>query len=153
MPRESSRYPAVLFAFVLLAAAASAWSADSAGTIKFASGAVTVARASGAAAASVGERVFPGDRIVTGKDGYVGLMLHDDTRLSLGPSSEMLIKDFRFNLSSYVGDMALALIKGTAMVVTGLIAKQSPDSVTITTPTTTVGIRGTEFIVEVEPEG
>lgn len=151
MTGYANHFQQVLIGILLLGASACAWGEHSAGTIKFVTGSVTIIHAPPALLpAAVGQRVFPGDRLVTGADGFVGLILHDDTRLSMGPGSELLIKDFEFNLSSYVGKVALSFIKGTAMVVTGLIAKHSPDRVNIATPTATVGIRGTEFIVEVE---
>jgi hypothetical protein len=79
-------------------------------------------------------------------------MLYDDTRLTIGPGSELLIREFEFNPSSYAGDLAVSFLKGTARVVTGLIGKHAPDSVHFYTPTATIGIRGTEFVVDVEPE-
>ncbi len=147
-----NRFQQVLTAVVLLSASICAAADErSAGTIKSVSGSVTVIHTPATARpVAVGQRVFPGDRLVTGADGSVGLILHDDTRLSLGPSSELLIKDFDFSLTSYIGEVALSILRGTAMVVTGLIAKFSPEHVNIETPTAKVGIRGTEFIVEVE---
>jgi len=41
-------------------------------------------------------------------------------------------------------------LKGSFAVITGLIAKLSPQSVKISTPTATIGIRGTEFVVKVD---
>ena len=48
------------------------------------------------------------------------------------------------------GSLIASLLKGTFSVVTGLIAKHSPNSVTFKTPTMTLGIRGTEFVVDVD---
>src|SRR3974390_2737710 len=128
----------------------SAWAEQSAGTIKSVTGNVTVIRVSSpAVSASVGQQVMAGDKLVTGADAYVGLMLRDDTRLSLGPKSELLVKSFHFTPHSYAGEVTLNFLRGTAMFVTGLIGKHSPDRVNLSTPTTTIGIRGTEFIVEV----
>ena len=62
-------------------------------------------------------------------------MLYDDTRLTIGPSSEMLIREFEFNPSSYAGDLAVSFLKGTMRVVTGLIGRNSPENVRFNTPT------------------
>ena len=86
---------------------------------------------------------------MSGRDSYVGVMLYDDTRLTIGPSSEMLIREFEFNPSSYAGDMVVSFLKGTMRVVTGLIGRNSPENVRFDTPTATIGIRGTEFVVDV----
>jgi hypothetical protein len=129
----------------------SAWCADTAGTVKTTSGHATVIRGQGTPLAiAVGQKVFAGDRIVTGPDGYAGITMDDDTRLSVGPKSELLIREFRFDANSNDGAMALSFLKGTVMVVTGLIAKYAPEKVDLRTLASTIGIRGTEFLVEVD---
>ena len=144
-----------LAAIVLLAAlSATAWSADGAGTIKTLSGSATITRAASGLPLPVaaGQRVYAGDRIATGPGSYVGVMLHDDTRLTIGPGSELLIREFEFNPSSYAGDLAVSFVKGTARVVTGLIGKHAPERVRFQTTTVTIGIRGTEFVLDLEPD-
>lgn len=145
------RWLALAFACV---AGASAADPDAAGVVKTSQGAVTVERAGGASSAMPGMPVFTGDRVRTGVDGYVGITLRDDTRLTAGPHSTLLITDFRFNANTNNGSLVASLLRGTFSVVTGLIAKHSPKQVEFRTPTMTMGIRGTEFIVDVagEPE-
>jgi hypothetical protein len=130
----------------------SAWSAEGAGTIKTLTGAATVTRDSSVLPLAAGQRVFSGDRVVSGRDSYVGIMLHDDTRLTMGPGSELLIREFEFNPNSYAGGLSVSFVKGTARVVTGLIGKHAPERVRFQTPTADIGIRGTEFIVDLETE-
>ena len=137
---------------ILLAGAASAWSAEGAGTVKTLTGSATVSRDSSVLPLAMGQRVYPGDRIVAAQNSYVGIMLHDDTRLTIGPGSELMISEFEFNPSSYAGSLAVSFLKGTARVVTGLMAKHAPERVHFYTPTATIGIRGTEFVVDLEPE-
>lgn len=137
---------------ILLAVSANAWSAEGAGTIKTLTGSATVTRDSSVLPIAIGQHVFPGDRIVSGRDSYVGIMLHDDTRLTIGPGSELLIREFEFNPSSYAGGLAVSFLKGTVRVVTGLIGKHAPERVRFHTPTATIGIRGTEFVVDLETE-
>lgn len=138
--------------FIMLAVSANAWSADGAGTVKTLAGSGTVIRESSVLPVAPGQLVYPGDRIVSARDSYVGIMLYDDTRLTLGPSSELLIREFEFNPSSYAGDLAVAFLKGTVRVVTGLIGKNAPEKVQFSTPSATIGIRGTEFVVDVEAQ-
>ncbi len=137
---------------ILWAVSAVAWSAEGAGTIKTLTGSATVTRDSSVLPIGIGQRVFSGDRIASGPDSYVGIMLHDDTRLTIGPGSELLIREFEFNPNSYAGGLAVSFLKGTARVVTGLIGKHAPERVRFDTPTTRIGIRGTEFVVDLEPE-
>jgi hypothetical protein len=134
----------------LLAICANVWGADGAGMVKTLAGSATVVRDAAVLPIAPGQHVFPGDRIVSGRDSYVGIMLYDDTRLTIGPGSELLIREFEFNPSSYAGDLAISFLKGTMRVVTGLIGKHAPENVRFNTPTATIGIRGTEFVVDVE---
>jgi hypothetical protein len=134
----------MLFATV----ASSAGAAQSAGLVKTLSGSATVVRGSSVLTVKLGQRVFPGDRIATASTSYVGITLRDDTRISLGPNSEFAIREFDFNPSSYAGGLFASFIKGTARVVTGIIGKHAPERLKFTTATATIGIRGTDFIVD-----
>src|ERR1051326_104688 len=125
-----------ILAFVLLAGstAASAQS-TTAGRIKTATGAVRVVHTGSEFPAQPGQTVYQGDLIRTGRDGRIGVTLNDDTRLSLGPDSELRID--RFSYAPAEGQLALAikLVRGVAAYVSGRIAKLAPDSIRIETPT------------------
>ncbi|WP_232511899.1 FecR domain-containing protein [Herbaspirillum sp. meg3] len=121
------------------------------------------AQASGAQAASppstsppvivhVGDRLFSGDRVVTGDGAAVGITLRDDTLVSLGPKSTFVLEQYNFNESSGEGNVAVRVVKGTLRYVTGLIGKHAPERQQVMTPTATIGIRGTDFIVDVASE-
>ena len=138
-----------LAAAMTIASAASAADLDAAGTVKTSQGSVSIDRAGRALPAVPSTPVFAGDRVRTGADGYVGITLRDDTRLTAGPQSTLLITDFQFYANTNAGSLVASLLKGTFSVVTGLIAKHSPQKVEFTTPTMTLSIRGTEFIVDV----
>ena len=122
---------------------------DVAGLVKKTSGSVHVERDGQRLPAVIGMPVQAADRLVTGADGVVGITLKDDTLLAAGPGSSLLIERFAFNPTTHEGGMLLQLTRGTVRAVTGLIARLSPQSVQVRTPTSTAGIRGTEFIVEV----
>ena len=47
--------------------------------------------------------------------------------------------------------MLVSLLRGSLRMATGLIAKVKPEQVKVTTPTTVIGVRGTDFIVEENP--
>lgn len=147
------RYALVLtLAAIFWATSVSAAEPEAAGTIKTAHGSVTIDRAGKQVDASVGTQVFVGDRVHAGPKSYVGITLHDNTLLTAGPDSTLLVTQFRFNAESQEGTMLVSLLKGTFSLVTGLIAKRSPEAVTFKTPTMTLGVRGTEFVVEVSGE-
>jgi hypothetical protein len=142
----------LLGAVTLWAVSCAAGAAQSAGVVKTLSGQATITRESASLPVAPGQRLFAGDRISAGAGSYVGVTLHDDTRLAIGPGSELLIREFEFNPSSYAGGLAISFLRGTARVITGIIAKHAPERVNFNTPTMTIGIRGTDFIVDLEPQ-
>lgn len=135
-----------LLAALALPAAAQEW----AGTVKSARGDVTVERAGKAQPLTVGDRVFPRDKLVTGKDSQVGVTLRDDTLISAGANSRLVVAEFAFDPATQNGNVMLSVLRGVTAMVSGLVAKSNPNAMRVTTPTATAGIRGTEFIVEVE---
>ncbi|MEJ8811805.1 FecR domain-containing protein [Variovorax ureilyticus] len=99
-----------------------------------------------------GDVVAPIDRIVTGPDSGASVVLRDGTKLVVGPSSRLDLKEFHFDSTTQDGGMLLSLLQGSARMVTGLIGKTHPDAVRVETPTAVIGIRGTDFIVQADPQ-
>jgi hypothetical protein len=134
----------------LLSIACPAFAADvSAGMVKNLSGSVSIVRAGVSTPAQVGSEVMAQDRIVTGANSSVGMALKDDTLLSAGSGSVLVLDRFAFNTTTYEGSMSLRILKGTLRAITGLISHHSPGAMKFSTPTATLGIRGTDFIVDV----
>jgi hypothetical protein len=141
-----------LCALMLAAGAPLAQSAETAGTVKTLRGSATIVRGASVLPVELGQRLHAGDRVVSAQASYVGITLQDDTRLTIGPAAEMLVREFEFNPNSHAGNLAISFLKGTARVVTGLIARRAPERVSFSTPTMTIGIRGTDFIVDLEAQ-
>lgn len=121
------------------------------GTFKAVQGEVTVVRGTTRSAAVVGAGVQASDRIVTGPKSAASVTLRDGTRLSVGPDSTMDLSTFEFNPTTEEGSVLVALLRGSLRMATGLIAKIKPEQVKVTTPTSVIGVRGTDFIVEENP--
>lgn len=121
-----------------------------AGRIKVASGAVFIVRQSDVIPAQVGQVIFEADGLRTGADGRVGVTLNDDTRVSLGPSSEVRLAQFVYSPSEGRFGFVLRVVSGIAAYVSGRIAKLSPDSIRLETPASVVGVRGTRLVIRVE---
>ncbi|MBN8452481.1 FecR domain-containing protein [Accumulibacter sp.] len=136
------------FLLSLFVSAAGADAGLPVGKVKRYEGSVNLQRAGLTLPVQVGSPVQVGDRVRTGVDGAVGITLADDTLLTAGPNSTLLINDFRFDPTTREGGMLTTLLKGTLSVVTGLLARQTPENVRFTTPNVVLGIRGTEFIIE-----
>ena len=122
-----------------------------AGFVKSVRGNVQLLNGSGATrAASPGDPIDAVDRIVTGPDSSASVVLRDDTTLVVGPSSRLDLKEFHFDATTHEGGMLLSLLRGSMRMITGLIGKTNPDAVRVETQTATIGIRGTDFIVQAD---
>ena len=120
------------------------------GRIKVARGPVTVERAGVTMPAPVGLRLQTSDTIRTGDDASVGITMDDDSLLSAGPNTVLRLDRYAFDPTTNQGRLDAALNKGTLSVISGRIAKQSPDAMTVRTPTAILGVRGTTFAVFVD---
>ncbi len=143
---RAHRALAFMFAFV---ASTAATAAEVAGMVKISRGEATIERAGERLPATVGMSVLATDRLRTGGDGALGVTLRDNTLLSAGPNSLIVIEKFAFNSSTLEGGMSVGIRKGTLAVASGKIVKRTPESVDFHTPTSVLGVRGTEFLVEV----
>lgn len=137
-----------LLAMVLVCYTAFATAQEYAGVVKTTRGSASVERAGTHIALAPGTRVQQGDRILTDTEGYVGLTMRDDTLLTLGPGSNLLLDTYAFDAKTHEGNFLASLTKGVLSVVTGLIARRSPESFIVKTRVSTMGVRGTEFILE-----
>ena len=126
---------------------------DAAGMIKTLKGSAQVERGARKIPAAVGTEVFPGDLILTAANSAVGITLRDNTQLSAGASSTLAINKFEFNTTTNAGAVDATVKRGTLSVISGKIAKASPDAVRFNTATVTLGVRGTEFIIEAGDSG
>ena len=120
-----------------------------AGRVKVASGSVFIVRAGALVPAQAGQEVFEADTLKTGADGRLGITLKDDTRVSLGPSSEVRVDRFVFAPAEGRIGLVLEVVRGVMAYVSGRIAKLSPDSIRLETPAAVVGVRGTTLAVHV----
>jgi hypothetical protein len=147
----TGRYFGGVVALLLFAAApALGLEPTPAGRIKVISGSAYIVRANNLIPAETGQVVFEADALRTGADGRIGVTLSDDTRVSLGPNSE--VKLARFVYATADGGLALVLkiVRGVTAYVSGRIAKLSPDAVRLETPAAIVGVRGTSLVIRAE---
>lgn len=121
------------------------------GYIKTVSGNAQIISGNNTAPAQPGAPLRAGDRIVTSTDGTLGLTLKDNTLMSIGPNTDISVDDYAFDPPREKLQLAANLSSGTLHFVSGVIAKLKPEAVSIRTPTGTIGVRGTRFVVKVEP--
>ncbi|MYM28175.1 hypothetical protein GTP58_07555 [Duganella sp. CY15W] len=121
-----------------------------AGMIKTAKGVAAIEREGKKTPAQTGAALMASDRVVTGADGSVGITLRDETLLAVGPNSNVWLEKYAFDPTSHEGTLDATVKKGTLGVISGKLSKQSPGAVQFRTPTSILGVRGTEFVIDVK---
>ncbi len=124
--------------------------AEPIGLIKVQAGEVTIERQGARIPAAVGVPVDRGDRIVTGRDGSVGVSFADGAILSAGPGSVLVLDAFNYDPSTRAGNFDVSIRRGTLSAISGKLVTQSPGAMKVRTPTAILGVRGTEFVVHVD---
>ena len=139
----------------LVSAALSESALANTGHVDFAIGNVVLTQANGRAhALQKGAEVGSGDKIASGADGRAQIRFSDGAYVSLQPNTEIDIKQYRFNGKADGTESALfGLFKGAMRTVTGLVGRVNRNKYLITTPTATIGIRGTGGLIRVNNDG
>lgn len=92
------------------------------------------------------------DTAVTAK-GKMRIDFVDDTRVDLTDHSRLLIDEFVYDPANDIGSISLKASLGTVRYASGQIAKRYQQNVKIRTPSATIGVRGTDFIMLVDEIG
>ncbi len=138
--------------FALCAGAATAvGAAERSGIFKTLEGDVALLREGRSQPALPGAALREGDRIITGRNSAAAVVLNDGTVVSVGANTSVDMTHYIFDPTTQNGSLLLNLLQGTVRMVTGIMGKTNPDLIKLTTPTTVVGVRGTDFIVEAQP--
>jgi len=136
-------------ALLLFGVAATGLAAD-VGEIKIVKGAAHIERGAERLALRPGMPVQQADKVVTGADGTVGITFADNSLLSIGPDSRYAIDRYVFDSTTHAGQFDSTLSKGSLAVISGKMVKQSPEAMKVRTPSSIMGVRGTEFVVKVD---
>lgn len=135
---------AVTLSLLLLPAAVHA---GTAGQVTHLSGTLSVKRGDGSTKLlAVRSEVQEGDLLTTEADTYARIKFVDGGEVVLRPGSQLRVANYSYNEAKPESDGVLMnLVKGGLRAVTGLVGKRNHDAVSVTTPTATIGIRGTHF--------
>ena len=90
-----------------------------------------------------GDKVFMGDKIETGVDGQLQVLLMDETVFTLGPSSAITVDEFIFDPKNDDGKVKASMVKGIFRVVSGKVAHKKPENMSVDLPAGAIGFRGT----------
>jgi len=138
----------IALGITLCIAAHAAGAAEAAGIVKIAEGSVSIERAGARLAVTPGLEVQAADTLVTGENGKCGITFRDNSLLSLGPNSRLVVDRFSFDSTTHEGGFESTLKQGKLAVISGKIAKHARDAMKVRTPSSILGVRGTEFVVE-----
>ncbi|MBT6136688.1 MAG: FecR domain-containing protein [Rhodospirillaceae bacterium] len=115
------------------------------GQIEVASLTDTVGRVIGS-----GENIFLGDRVSSGANSGLQVLLLDETVFTIGSDSAIVIDKFVYDPAAGAGKVAARIVKGAFRFVTGRIARNKPQDMTVKLPTGSMAIRGTMVAGKVE---
>jgi len=97
--------------------------------------------------ATQGDQIIAGDVVSTGPGGNVQIMLPDETRIVIGPNSQMKMTRLAFRRNNTARRVRLNAVAGTFRFITGNSPKRA---FSVRTPTATMAVRGTAFDFAVE---
>jgi hypothetical protein len=137
-------------ALLMTGTLASGAAADQIGIVKSMAGEVVIGRGGRAFIAVPNLKLYEGDVVQTGPNGKAGLILEDDTVISLGRKSRLAIESFVYRPHEKRLSLIVRVFQGTISFLSGQIAKLGPDRMHIQTPHATVGVRGTHVLIQVD---
>lgn len=145
----------VCFVFAVGGAAHSCLAAEevkfaSIGFVKTVSGEVFITTTQTKVQAVPNMKIQKGDVVTTANQSSAGLIFEDDTVISLGPKSEIVIESFLFHPVEKELSFVAKMVRGTFSFISGQIAKLAPEKVTLETPDATLGVRGTKLLVKID---
>ena len=123
------------------------------GSVVELSGTAVIKRGKETITVSKGTTVESNDKVET-KNGVVNIKFKDNTSVKVTENSALLIDDFVYDPKNAAGGkISLKAAAGTVRYVSGNIAHNNPNSVKINTPTASIAVRGTDFVMSVDETG
>lgn len=122
------------------------------GYVKTVKGDAMVISGSQQTKAEAGTPVVTGSKLKTGANGSMGVTFKDNTVMSIGPNTDLTVDEYLYAPSKGKLKLGATMAKGTLAYLSGAIAKVKPDAVTVKTPTGTIGVRGTHFVLKVDED-
>lgn len=101
---------------------------------------------------NIGEDIWFKDAIETA-NGRMKIKFLDETNLALTEHTEVVIDEYYFDPDPSKSKMAMKFVAGTARFTTGKLGLVPRENIIITTPTATIGVRGTSFTTSVDELG
>jgi hypothetical protein len=123
---------------------------DYAGIVKAVAGDAVIVRNDTTIKAKTNTKLLEGDLVRTGPGGKVGLLFEDDTVISMGSNTKIVIERYLFHPAEKKMSFITRIFQGTVSYLSGQLVKLAPNLVHIETPYGTVGMRGTHVLIKVD---
>ena len=92
-----------------------------------------------------GDKIYLNETIFAGAGAGTQILLLDQSTFTIGSDSEVVMDTFIYDPATNDGKIVASVKQGSLKVISGLISKKNPDSLTVEVPEGTLGSRGTEF--------
>jgi ferric-dicitrate binding protein FerR (iron transport regulator) len=127
--------------------ASRAQSDDRVGVVQRLQGNVSVVHDRSTVKALGGMTISLKDRLITGGQARLQIMLTDDTQITLGENAEAVIEQYQFNpfVSGEKGVVVVEVSKGAFLLTTGRISQLSDKRIEVMTALADLTTKGTEF--------
>lgn len=147
----------LLMLFLMLSVAGivpvtSATAADVIAVIQQMKGKVEVERSGSRQSVAKGFELEVSDTVFTGPDGAAGMAFTDGALVALGAGTEYALTSYQYDKTADRGSFESSIKRGTLAIRSGRIAKKGKDRMRVRTPATILGVRGTRFMVRVDPD-
>lgn len=97
-----------------------------------------------------GQQILTGATLTTGPNGQAILVFDDGQKVVLNENTQFAITDYQFAKDNPQSDRSFfSLLRGAARVVTGALVQRNRTAFEFRTATSTIGIRGTDFMVAI----
>jgi hypothetical protein len=93
--------------------------------------------------AKSGDGIYLGDKITSGENSGMQVLLMDETVFTIGAQSAIAIDEFVYDPETEGGKVAPQVVKGAFRFVTGRIANRRPTAMSVKLPVGSIGVRGT----------
>lgn len=145
--RGISAVMAIWLMALLLAVPVGAGATEPAGRVIFSSGEVTAVNAEGfRRPLTRNDVVYPGETVHTAPRSMIDIRMRDDALISLDAESRFLVE--RYDRDAGAGNAVMRFLRGTLLTITGTIGKEGTDTYQMHTPVATIGVRGTQYALQ-----
>jgi len=142
-----TRFGAALLFIFVLPQISHGQSADTVGVVQRLQGHVSIVQSGISVDALEGMAISLKDRLVTGADARLQIMLTDDTQITLSEKAEAVIMQYQFNpfVSGEKGMVVVEVSKGAFLLTTGRISQLSDKRIEVKTALADLATAGAEF--------